>query len=132
MVVKDTRESLTGLLIIMKPILLAAGIPEEQIRMRNGRHQIKTCAKTYDWLHDLYMSNDYSGVRAIWKLVDPETWRRYKLFEIEGLKEQELLEHASKKLRKAWKTKRPRLLGKDRARDRNIENSNKSDICRAK
>lgn len=132
MVVKDTRDSLTGLLIIMKSILLAAGIPEEQIRMRSGQHQIKTCAKTYDWLHDLYMSNAYQDVRAIWRLVDPETWRRYKLFEIDGLKEQELLECASKKLRKAWKTKRPRLLGKDRKRDTDIENNNKPDTCRGK
>ena len=127
---KDARSSLTGLLEEMKPILLAADVPKEQIRMRSGQHQIKTCAKTFDWLHNLYMSEAYRDVKIIWNLVNPETWRRYKLYEIEGLKEQELLGQASKRLRKAWRSKRPRLLGKDRARDTEIKNHHRPDTCR--
>ncbi len=66
----------------------------------------------FDWLHDLSMSFEYENVVKAYALVPPETWERYKLLEIEGLREQIILENASKELLKKWRSKRPRLLGK--------------------
>ena len=98
----------------MKPILLVAKIPKHQIRVRSGNHKIQTCANAFDWLHDLYMSDAYRQVKAIYALLPEEIWQRYKLFEIEGLREQIMLEIACKKLFKAWRTRRPQLINKDK------------------
>lgn len=63
------------------------------------------------------MSFEYENMVKVYSLVTPEIWERYKLFEIEGLAEQAILEKASKKLLKKWRTKRPRLLGKRKKND---------------
>jgi hypothetical protein len=74
----------------------------------------------FDWLHNLYMSPEYEEVAKIYALCTPEIWERYVLFQIEGLREQELLEEAGKLLTRKWRTNRPRLLG----RKRNEQNTN--------
>ena len=71
----------------------------------------------FDWLHDLWMSNVFTTMMEAYALVPPETWKRYKLLGIEGLREQIILEDASKELLKKWRTKRPRLLGKRKKND---------------
>jgi len=63
------------------------------------------------------MSHEYSDLIKAYNLVSPETWKRYKLLEIEGLAEQVILENASKELLKKWRTKRPRLLNKRKKND---------------
>ena len=98
----------------MKPLLVVAGVPKYQIRIRSGKHKIETYARAFDWLHDLYMSDAYHQVKYVYNLLPEEIWQRYKLFEIEGLCEQIMLEAACKELFKAWRSKRPQLFNKDR------------------
>ena len=66
----------------------------------------------FDWLHDLSMSFEYRNMVDAYALVPTIIWERYELMQIEGLREQVILENASKELLKKWRTKRPRLLGK--------------------
>ena len=100
----------------MRPILLVANVPKYQIRIRSGKHKIGTYVKAFDWLHDLYMSDAYHQVKYVYNLLPKEIWDRYTLFEIEGLREQVMLEKACKKLFKAWRKKRLQLFNKDRKR----------------
>ncbi len=109
-------KEIENLLVEMKRILFVACVPKHQIRIRSGKHKTDTYANAFDWLHNLYMSDAYHQVKAIYNLLPEEIWRRYDLFEIEGLREQILLEAACKKLFKAWRTKRPQLFNKDKKR----------------
>lgn len=118
MAVKTADETINGLLYEMRPMLLVAGVPKEQIRIRNTKHQINTVNRAFDWLHDLLLSPEYRKFVKIWKLRPEIIWARYKLYGIEGLREQELLEAAGKKLLKRWKTKRPSMFNKDKIRKR--------------
>lgn len=129
MVAKDTRETIVNLLKKMKSLLVVAGIASTHIRMRPGRHQIKTCAKAFDWLHELYISSEYKELEYIYSLRTPEIWKRYKILEIEGLREQVLLEKASKKLLKRWRNKRPALFGKNRKSDKDFKATREQDYC---
>lgn len=70
------------------------------------------------------MSHEYKEVIAVYALLQPEIWERYKLFEVEGLREQKLLEEASKLLVRKWRTKRPKLFGKKRRE----QNTNRKSI----
>lgn len=100
--------------------------------MRSGSHRIKTCAKAFDWLHDLYLSEEYNEVKKIYELLPPEMWRRYELFEIEGLREQELLQAACRKLWSAWRKNRPSLFNKDRKdNDKETIDNKVPDNCRS-
>jgi len=76
------------------------------------------------------MSAEYRAVQDIYKLLPPEVWENYKCFEIEGLREQVLLEAACQKLYKAWRHKRPSLFNKDRRGDGNITVYRRGDFCR--
>ncbi|MEE9548732.1 MAG: hypothetical protein V3V68_05190 [Nitrosomonadaceae bacterium] len=69
------------------------------------------------------MSDEYEDMVYVYDLVPSETWKRYELLEIEGLREQILLEKASKKLLKKWRTKRPRLLGKRKKNNESTTNN---------
>ncbi len=96
-----------------------------------GLHKIKTCAAAFDWLHDLFLSEEYNAVKKFYSLLPAETWRRYTLFEIEGLREQELLRNACKALWLAWRKKRPSLFNKDRvSNDKEAINHEVADYCR--
>jgi len=100
----------------MRPLLLVAGVPEEQIRIRSGKHRIDTLTRSFDWLHYLELSPEYEELAKVWRLLPESTWKHYDLFEIEGLREQGLLTVAKKKLLKKWKTKRPSIFNKDKKR----------------
>lgn len=116
MVAKTANETINSLLDEMRPLLLIAGVPKEQIRVRSGKPQIQTLSRAFDWLHDLKMSLEYRAMVIVWKLLPESTWKRYDLYQITGLREQELLKTAKKKLLKLWKTKRPSIFNKDKKR----------------
>ena len=117
MIAETSNESIFGLLQKMRPLLLVAGVPEEQIRVRAGKPRIETLSRAFNWLHDLYMSPEFENLISVWKLLPKETWAKYKLFEFEGLREQELLKVAQKKVLKLWKTKRPVIFNKDKKKN---------------
>lgn len=126
----DARSSIEKLLKDMQPVLLAAGVPKNQIRLRSGRHKIETCAKAFDWLHDVFMSPEYIQMNYIWSLLPAEVWQRYDRLGITETREQGLLLIAQKNLLKLWKRSRPRLFGKDRPTDNNIIDNSNFDSCR--
>lgn len=104
---------LSGLLNDMYKCLAAAGIPKSQINVRKGRHKIDTYNKAFDWLHDIFTHLDYRHHQYVYGLVTPETWERYKVHCVKGLREQEMLQRSSKNVRALWKTKRPQIFGRD-------------------
>ena len=131
MLAQDARDSITSLLDKMRPVLLASKVPATQIHMKRGRFRIDTCIKAYDWLHDLYISDEYKKVYNVWKLVDPATWKRYELHGFEGLREQLLVEELGKGLLRAWRDKRPKLFGPDKINeDEDEDNSRTPGMCR--
>ncbi len=117
MIARTSDETINSLLDEMRPLLIVAGVPKGQIRVRSGKLQIATLSKAFDWLHNLKMSPTFEDLIKVWKLRPESTWGRYKLYQIDGLKEQELLGVASKKVLKLWKTKRPLIFNKDRKRN---------------
>ncbi len=114
MVAKTSNETLKGLLDEMRLLLVVAGVPKEQIRVRDGKLQITTLSKAFDWLHNFKMSSEFAELVKVRKLLPETTWERYKLYEIDGLREITLLEAASKKVAKLWKSGRPRVFNKNR------------------
>lgn len=114
---KTSNESINSLLDTMRDLLIVAGVPKGQIRVREGKPQVATLSKAFDWLHNLKISPAFEDLIKTWKLLPEATWARYKLYQIEGLKEQELLIIASKKILKLWKTKRPAVFNKDRKKN---------------
>lgn len=107
----------------MEKTLLTAQIPKHQIRIRNGNHKTKALAKAFTWLHDLKLCFEYQYFVEIRSLLPEETWKHYELFEIEGLREQSLLEAASKKLRVQWRKKRPAMFNQDKKRKKPNESN---------
>ena len=93
----------------MRPILRAAGAQDHQLSVIPKEYKTKTLATAFDWLHDIYLSDEYENVRRIWNLMSPTVWENYVLLGVTDLTEQRLLITASKSLIKLWKTKRPRL-----------------------
>lgn len=73
------------------------------------------------------MSYEYNEVVKVHNLLPPENWKRYKLFEVKGLREQILLEEASKLLAQKWRVKRPRLFGKKK----HDQNTNRKSVTRS-
>ncbi len=114
MIAKTSSETLKELLNEMRPLLIVAGVPKEQIRVRDGKLQIETLSKAFDWLHNLKMSPVWSELVKVRKLLPEATWKKYKLYELEGLREIDLLDDASKKVAKLWKSGRPRVFNKNR------------------
>ena len=104
MVAQTSSETINSLLEEMKPLLLVAGVPEGQIRVRDGRLQIKTLSAAFDWLHNFKMSKEFTELIKVRKLLPEATWRHYTLYEIDGLREQKLLEVVTKKVAKKWKS----------------------------
>lgn len=116
MVANTSGETINSLLDEMRPLLIVAGIPQKQIRIRDGRLQIKTLSAAFDWLHDFKMSSEYEELVAVWGLLPEATWKRYKLFEIQDLREQVLLAEAVKKIARKWRSKRPGVFNANRKR----------------
>jgi len=121
MVAQTSSETINSLLEEMKPLLLVAGVPEGQIRVRDGRLQIKTLSAAFDWLHNFKMSDEFSELIKIRKLLPEATWRRYTLYEIDGLREQKLLEVVTKKVAKKWKSRRPSIFNPNKKRRNDAE-----------
>lgn len=95
----------------MRKYLVAAGVPKNQIRLRDGNHKTDTYLKAFDWLHDLYMNADYCHHKFVYNLVEPKIWKNYRDLGITGLREQKMLSLSSKKVRTLWKSKRPQVFG---------------------
>lgn len=93
----------------MKPLLLAIGVPEHQLFIIPREYKTKTLAKSFDWLHEVLMSNEYEKCLMVYLSVKPEIWERYDIMGIKGLTEQRLLLEYGKQVIKLWKDKRPRL-----------------------
>jgi len=108
MVTVTSLESVNKLIDELRSVLLAAGI---HIKFKSKNPTIPTLNRAFDWLHDLKLSEEYKYMKYVYSLRPPDTWRRYELFEIEGLAEQELLKKAIKNLLKRWRIKRPTTLG---------------------
>ena len=104
-------ESINILLNELRPLLLEAGIPNSQIRLKSKKPTIVTLNRAFDWLHNLKLSKEYREMEYIFGLLSPEIWKRYQLFEIIDLEEQKLLNNAKKKLLKRWRNNRPTTLG---------------------
>jgi hypothetical protein len=111
-------EDLENLLHEMKPVLLAAGIPERQLKIRkrpeSKDYKTGTLHKAFDFLHEIKISPQYAKAQAAWKLLPPKTWHHYKILGICGLREQVILKTASQALLPLWTTKRPRIFGKEK------------------
>lgn len=105
----NSLESLNNLLIKMRPLLLAVGIPDHQLSIIPKKYKIPTLAKAFDWLHDIYISEIYNDSKIIYNSVPPETWEMYETLGIEDLTEQRLLRIRGKDLINLWKSNRPRL-----------------------
>lgn len=116
MVAQTASETINGLLEEMRPLLIVAGVPKGQIRVRNVRSQIKTLSVAFDWLHDFKMSEEFSELVNVRKLLPEATWKRYILHEFDELREQKLLVAAAKKVAKKWKSRRPSVFNPDRKR----------------
>lgn len=104
-------DKINGLLSEMQDMLLLAGVQKNQINIRTQAPKPDTLMAAFDWLHDLKMSHAFSDLVEAWDLLPEETWRRYEVFEIVGLREQSILEDAKSALLAAWRTNRPRLFG---------------------
>lgn len=121
-------DDISKLLEEMQFILVESGVPEHQVRMPRAlvgcgeveqtvpadplRIQSDTYIKAFDWLHNLRISSEYAGVLKVKALLPQKIWDMYKLQELRGLQEQNLLEKAQIKLRKLWKQNRPTFFGK--------------------
>lgn len=120
MVAKTSMETIRLLLNELLPTLVKAGIPDKQLRIRNGKHRTEACSRAFDWLHDIKIGVEHQEYKKVRALLPEVTWFHYELFGIEGLREQELLSEASKKLRARWRRKRPAMFNSDlKKRDRN-------------
>jgi len=104
-------ESINKLLDEVRPTLLLAGVPKEciKIKKRDKPYRIDACNRAFDWLHNLKMAYEFTDLIAARALLPEETWARYELFEIEGLREQGILVEAQRALLKKWTTKRPTM-----------------------
>jgi len=127
---KDARTSIEDLLDQMRPVLVEIGIPVEQINMRCGHHLIKTCNVAFDWLHDIFVSNEFQELLRIWNLLPENIWKRYRMHGFEDFREQILLSEAGRDVIKLWRCKRPRLFGKNRPRDLEMLDTMRGDVCR--
>ena len=102
-------ESINLLLSQVKPTLLMAGVPEQCIRIKDGKHRIDAYNRAFDWLHNLKMSSEYVNLLKVRALLPEDTWRRYDTFEITDLREQILLSEAKRGLLKQWSYRRPAM-----------------------
>lgn len=112
---QESHEVVEKLLNEMKPILLRCGCNPNHVRVAVGDFKLKTYNTAYDWLHRLYLSDAYAEAKRIYDMRTPETWVMYDLMGTEGLWEQEALEAAGVAVKRLWRTKKPRLFGKDKA-----------------
>jgi len=113
MIAATSMETIVKLLLELKPTLLLAEIPVKQLSVRKGNHSTKACGRAFDWLHDIKMSVELKEYKSVRALLPEATWKHYTLFEIEGLREQILLEQAAQKLRACWRKKRPAMFNSD-------------------
>lgn len=112
---KQSRKDVEKLLEPYSGILRIAGIPEQQINVAYGPHyKVNHYAKAFDWLHDFILSPEMDHWTLIRAMRPEKTWEHYDAIGVEGLKEQDLLQEASKNLLKRWRQKRPRMFGPNR------------------
>jgi hypothetical protein len=126
----DARTDIESLLKKLKPFLLIAGVPKDQIHMRSGSHKIDTCVKAFDWLHKVCISEEYHNLKYVWNLLPAEIWSRYERLEVTDTREQGMLADAKIRLIKLWRDGRPRLFGKDRPTDNTIVDDATYESCR--
>lgn len=112
---KEAHQTVETLLNEMKPSLLLAGCNPNHVRVASGDFKLKTYNDAYDWLHRIYLSDVYAAVKKIYDMRTPETWVTYALMGTEGLWEQEAIADAGVALKRRWRTKKPRLYGRDKA-----------------
>jgi hypothetical protein len=112
------HEKLTVLLDEIRPILLAAGVPEKRLQINVERKKLRTLVDAYDWLHDLSMSYEFATAAKARALVPEAVWTRYKLMGIKDLQEQEIWSVAKDALIKKWRNKRPNIFGRLRCRNK--------------
>lgn len=109
------REDVEGLLNEIRVYLEWADIPSSQIHVANGFHyRIDHFVRAFDWLHAFSVSPPMVEFKRVFALRPLEVWQNYKSIELEGLREQVMLEEAAVELRKRWKVKRPRMFGPDK------------------
>lgn len=105
----DAITSINQLLDEVRGALLLAGVMEECIRIKKGKHRIDACNRAFDWLHNLKISWEFQNLIKTRTLLPEKTWKRYELFGITDLKEQILLNQAKRKLLSKWCKKRPAM-----------------------
>lgn len=111
---KEAHATVETLLDEMKPILLLSGCNENHVRVADGDFKLKLYNDSFDWLHRIYLSPEYAAVRKIYEMRTPSTWVMYALMGTEGLWEQDAIIDRGIALKKLWRTKKPRLFGKDK------------------
>lgn len=112
---KQSRSDLEKLLEEQAPFLRIAGVPEQQINVAKGpNYKVHHYVRAFDWLHEFILSDELAAWKRVRAMRPEETWKHYDLIGVEGLREQELLQEASKKLLRRWRLKRPRMFGPDR------------------
>jgi hypothetical protein len=112
------HEKLTELLDVMRPILLASGVPEKRLQINVERKKLKTLVNAYDWLHDLSMSHEFEAASKARALVSEEIWERYELLGIKDLQEQKIWAETKEALIKRWRSNRPNIFGRLRCRNK--------------
>lgn len=105
-------DKLKKLLEEMNELLLIAGVPKYQIAIRYSKPKTDTLLNAFDWLHDLFISPEFTQLKYVWDLLPEERWAAYELFDIIELREQVMLEKAKKAVLHKWKMQRPRLFGR--------------------
>lgn len=113
MVAQTSIETIQALLDKLKAILLIAEIPEEQLRVRSGKHRINALSRAFNWLHDFSISPELEEFKSIRALLPEETWENYSLYDITDLREQYLLKQAAQRLGSRWRKKRPAMFNSD-------------------
>src|SRR4051812_15651074 len=89
----------------MRDLTLQAGVPVHTFNQIMEVDHNLTEEDLESRLEFLQKTKDgpYWGVLSIWRLLTPETWKRYEEFGETQLREQKLLKDARLKLRKVWR-----------------------------
>lgn len=100
----EIRESIIGLHKMMAKYTLSAGI--EQKKYNSVIADLDEFNETElieleIWLKDV-CANEYKAVKEVRELLRDEIWERYKLFNVTGLREQDMLKKAESSLKRIW------------------------------
>lgn len=89
----------------MKEETLEAGVPKIIFDATTNKIDLYTdeeLTELYSWLATTE-KHEFDSILKIRRMVAPHAWHNYKVFEIQGLREQELLKEAQEKLMDHWK-----------------------------